>query len=292
MKKNICIVDDEAEVREVLKDFISSLSSDFKVFEAVDGHDAMRRAEQQAFDLVITDLNMPQMKGESLIKHLYRLRKDLIPKNVLVLSGFTEKLELPEQRKSNLRVMSKPFNEKVLADYLSHALKVKLKRNKTSVDFDMNFLNPFIDATIDVMQVTCGVESIKDEVVIHVGDDKNEAFDVASLITITSPYFVGSLAFCFPKDCFLMVYENMTNEAHSSISADNCDAVSELCNQIFGNAKVSLNEKKLKVKATIPTAIFGTDISLNHLVEGPKLTISFKSDFGPFHIEAVLRKRK
>jgi len=290
VRKNICIVEDEADVREVLKDFVSSLSPDFKVFEAVDGHDAMRRAEQQSFDLVITDLNMPHMKGDSLIKHLHRLKKEYIPKHVLLLSGFTQDFKRDVPKNANVRVMSKPFNEKILADYISNALQVKLKRNKTSVDFDINFLNPFIDATIDVLQVTCGVNTVRDSVVIHVGEEKKEDFNIASLITMTSPYFLGSLALCFSKDCFLALYENMTNESVSEINKENCDGAAELCNQIFGNAKAKLNDRDLKVRATIPTVVFGDDLDLNHLVEGPVITISFDSDFGPLHIEAVLRK--
>jgi chemotaxis protein CheX len=292
VRKNICIVDDEPEVREVLKEFISSLNPDFKIFEAVDGHDAMRKAEQQLFDLVLTDLNMPHMKGDSLIKHLYRLKKELIPKNILVLSAFIDTFEMPEEKKSTIRVMAKPFNEKILADYLSKALKIKLSRNNTDIDFDLKFLNPFIDSTIEVLGVTCGVDSIKENVMIHLGEEKREPFNIASIVTMSSPYFKGSLALCFPKDCFLKIYKNMTTEDHQDISVDNCDGASELCNQILGNAKAKLNERDLEVNATIPTVTYGEKVVLNHLVEGPVITISFDTDFGPLHLEAVLRKSK
>lgn len=40
------------------------------VVEAVDGVDALKKAKEQKFDCVLTDVNMPQMDGIELIKEL------------------------------------------------------------------------------------------------------------------------------------------------------------------------------------------------------------------------------
>jgi two-component system chemotaxis response regulator CheY len=45
----------------------------YQVLEAVDGRDGMTKAGQQKFDLIITDLNMPNMDGIQMITAIRKL---------------------------------------------------------------------------------------------------------------------------------------------------------------------------------------------------------------------------
>ena len=66
MSKTIMTVDDSISVRQmvafVLKD------AGFNVLEAADGRDAVGQLSASAVDMVITDLNMPNMDGIELIR--------------------------------------------------------------------------------------------------------------------------------------------------------------------------------------------------------------------------------
>lgn len=42
----------------------------FKLDEAVDGVDALKKFSEATFDIVLTDINMPQMDGLKLISHI------------------------------------------------------------------------------------------------------------------------------------------------------------------------------------------------------------------------------
>jgi two-component system chemotaxis response regulator CheY len=65
----ILIVDDSNMLRDMLKyALVDGGYSD--VTEAVDGVDALAKAKSTQFDLVITDINMPNMDGFQLIKQL------------------------------------------------------------------------------------------------------------------------------------------------------------------------------------------------------------------------------
>ena len=66
----------------------------YEVVEAVDGQDAYEKAQQQGFDLVLTDQNMPRLDGLGLIRKL-RVHPDFVRTPILVLS--TESGELMKQ---------------------------------------------------------------------------------------------------------------------------------------------------------------------------------------------------
>ena len=68
MSKSILIVDDSKVAREVVKEFLSSTT--VKVSEASNGKEALTHLQQNYVDLIICDLNMPQMNGLELIESI------------------------------------------------------------------------------------------------------------------------------------------------------------------------------------------------------------------------------
>ena len=67
----ILAVDDSASMRQMVS--FTLKGAGFTVTEAVDGVDALSKAKTGKFDLVLTDVNMPNMDGISLIKELRTL---------------------------------------------------------------------------------------------------------------------------------------------------------------------------------------------------------------------------
>jgi two-component system NtrC family response regulator len=63
MKRMILIVDDEERVLFVLQNALTKLENDFEVVTAGTGEDGLRMARDMAFDLVVTDMIMPDMDG-------------------------------------------------------------------------------------------------------------------------------------------------------------------------------------------------------------------------------------
>jgi two-component system, chemotaxis family, chemotaxis protein CheY len=66
MSKTIMIVDDSLSMRQVLSTTLRDAG--FAVIEGVDGCDALDKLNKAAPDLLITDLNMPNMDGITLIQ--------------------------------------------------------------------------------------------------------------------------------------------------------------------------------------------------------------------------------
>lgn len=68
MSKVILTADDSSSVRQMVG--FTLKGAGYQVVEAVDGKDAVTKAKANGVDMVITDLNMPNMNGIELIKAL------------------------------------------------------------------------------------------------------------------------------------------------------------------------------------------------------------------------------
>lgn len=71
MTKSILCVDDSASMRQMVR--MTLAGGGYTVTEAVDGADGLAKAKAQGFDLVLTDLNMPNLDGLGLIRGLRAL---------------------------------------------------------------------------------------------------------------------------------------------------------------------------------------------------------------------------
>ncbi|HSI57274.1 MAG TPA: response regulator [Ideonella sp.] len=71
MAKTIMIVDDSASLRQVVG--ISLRGAGYDVLEGCDGKDALSKLKGQKVHLIISDVNMPNMDGISLVKAVKEL---------------------------------------------------------------------------------------------------------------------------------------------------------------------------------------------------------------------------
>jgi CheY-like chemotaxis protein len=82
MAKNILIVDDEQEVLDVMSEMLYSLG--YQPYGVKQGSEALKLARTKKFDLVITDLIMPEMGGLVFAK---KFRKQQKTTPILVTAG-------------------------------------------------------------------------------------------------------------------------------------------------------------------------------------------------------------
>jgi two-component system chemotaxis response regulator CheY len=123
MGRTILAVDDSATVRKFVS--VALTMQGFTVLTACDGMDALEKLPHAQVDLVITDLNMPNMDGFELIKAL-RENPGYNEIPVIILTSLTD--ECSKDRGAGLGVSSylvKPFSlEKIqyeVSKYMSWA---------------------------------------------------------------------------------------------------------------------------------------------------------------------------
>jgi two-component system, chemotaxis family, chemotaxis protein CheY len=71
MSASILTVDDSSSIRVAIK--VALTGAGYKVSEAVDGADGIKKANAGKFDLIITDLNMPVVDGLTMIEELRKM---------------------------------------------------------------------------------------------------------------------------------------------------------------------------------------------------------------------------
>lgn len=116
-KKTVLIVDDSATVRDLLSVILRGKS--FEVLEAESGNDALRKLNGHKPDIVITDIDMPDMNGLDFIKNL-KNRKDCKDTPVIVLSSLTPGVVGIEGKELDIAEwIEKPFSPRHLLSVIN-----------------------------------------------------------------------------------------------------------------------------------------------------------------------------
>jgi chemotaxis protein CheX len=175
------------------------------------------------------------------------------------------------------------------ADSINDALKKAgiVKKARTSINVE--FINPFLAATIKTLEVQANTPVTPQKP--YLKKDANENIAIAGVISLVSDKFSGSVAICFPKDVFLTIYENMFSEKHETITKELEDAAGELLNIIYGQVKVELNAKAgYHFKKALPTVFTGEKINVSQQGKSPAVVIPFQGAGGTFFIEIELER--
>ena len=85
-QRHFIVVDDDKDVRYLVRRVIMQSFPEARVTEAGDGLEALRLFENQGADLMIVDHNLPSLDGAGLIREL-RAREVKIP--LVLMSNFT-----------------------------------------------------------------------------------------------------------------------------------------------------------------------------------------------------------
>lgn len=117
---SILAVDDSASMRQMVS--FTLKSAGHNVTEAEDGMVALNKAKTASFDLVITDVNMPNMDGITLIAELRKLPNfKFTPLLMLTTESSTDK-KMAGKNAGATGWIVKPFNPDQLLAVINKAL--------------------------------------------------------------------------------------------------------------------------------------------------------------------------
>jgi two-component system NtrC family sensor kinase len=115
------IVDDEPGIVEVLKEVLGS--SGYRIETASNGTEALARLESQSYDLILSDLCMPEMSGEKFF-HALSTRFPHLRQHIIFVTGDTVS---PASRhfleETGAPWLSKPFSIREIEKVVMAALR-------------------------------------------------------------------------------------------------------------------------------------------------------------------------
>jgi CheY-like chemotaxis protein len=117
-RRKVLVADDEPAVRAVVTRSLREAGYD--VTAAEDGWSAWREAQNQGFDLVITDHAMPNMTGSKLVKRL-RERYPALP--IIMITGYFAEPDTPGGLPNDVLLIYKPFSSDSLLTQVQRMLE-------------------------------------------------------------------------------------------------------------------------------------------------------------------------
>jgi len=121
MAKRVLVVEDDAYVRDYLSAALETSGQGLEVSTAPNGREAAERLAAGGTDLVLTDLNMPEMNGVELVRHL---RANHPTVQVVLMSGASADWlpELVREGLDDLPLLTKPVSVSQLLELIGRIL--------------------------------------------------------------------------------------------------------------------------------------------------------------------------
>ncbi len=126
LKGNILLVDDNEDIIAVLSDYLTSRGYNIEV--AFDGEEALKKYKKGKFDLLISDVVMPNMNGIELMQHIYKIDEEII---IVMISGYPNVNKAVEAMKAGAYdYIIKPFELEDVHIRIKRAFEKKIMRQQ------------------------------------------------------------------------------------------------------------------------------------------------------------------
>ena len=158
-KENILIVDDDIDILELLQRHLQAM--DYHTYKAVSVKEALFILKDTYIDLLITDIQMPEIDGLQLLKFTNEHYPE-IPK--LVVTGYPSVEDSLEVIKSGATdYLTKPFTKSELKKAIEKAFEQNATRkNRTVPSTHTNLYSDMVGESAAFKKVTNIIERVKD----------------------------------------------------------------------------------------------------------------------------------
>ncbi len=138
----VLLVEDEEDAREILSFYLNTIFEDVVVAEdGMIGLDIFKSniSQNKKFDLVLTDIKMPNMNGMDMIENILKIEND---QKFIIVSAYKDEEKL--LKSINFKVLGyflKPINVDSMMDILKKAKEEVLKERKKHLDNNIVKIN-------------------------------------------------------------------------------------------------------------------------------------------------------
>ncbi len=119
-KKRILMIDDDKHMHRILQLYLRG--KQVEVVGVSSGRMALHKLEQEPFDLILTDIQMPGMDGKELIQ---KIREKFPSLPILIISAYEEeKFQDEVNSLKNIQMVPKPFDQNTILQMIDSFLKL------------------------------------------------------------------------------------------------------------------------------------------------------------------------
>jgi DNA-binding NtrC family response regulator len=236
--KHITIIDDDMEMRSMLRDFLTS--EGYQISEFSNARVALNALLEKGTDLIITDLNMPEMTGLEFVRNFKPLRPN-VP--VILITAFgTIETAVEAMRAGVFDYVIKPFKLTEISIKAARALQIQklqsdneILRDEVKRSFSFSGIIGKSPGMLEVFDLVKRVSQATANVLIN-GESGTGKEQVARAIHRTGP------------------------RAHKAFVAINCTAIPEALmeSELFGHARGSFTGAHQRKKGLFEEAEGGT----------------------------------
>ena len=123
MSSKILVVEDSPTTRAMIISAIEEVAGGLEIFESKNGFEALKLLPQHSFDLIITDINMPDINGLELVSFVKRNQAYRhIPLIIITTEGSERDREKGLSLGAN-EYLVKPFNPEMLQNVVKKYIK-------------------------------------------------------------------------------------------------------------------------------------------------------------------------
>lgn len=127
MGKKILIVDDNKSFCEIVNEYVKNMGQFDSAIFATDGNMALNKVQNQKFDLILLDINLPRYSGIDILSEIHNDKRSfnrLTP--IIVMSGEIEPRKIKEIKNLGCSiVLLKPFSEVQFQEEVIKAFTLK-----------------------------------------------------------------------------------------------------------------------------------------------------------------------
>ena len=120
-KSKIIFVDDEQYVLDGLRRMLRTMSKDWDMAFATSGPEALKILDTEDFDVIVTDMRMPEMDGAQLLAEVNERHPDMVR---IVLSGHSDEATIFRSLKLVHRCLAKPCDPEMLRSVVKRSCEL------------------------------------------------------------------------------------------------------------------------------------------------------------------------